>query len=106
VQIVDYFIDGLQSDRRTVALTEIGVIITAHAGKLRNFRLDCAPVFGGSPAGGNKDNDRKARQFAIAVYSDAPLPNADHPLFCESWQCFGQKKGNDRYSRSVETHIE
>ena len=40
MQIVYYLIDGLQSDRRAVALTEIGVIITAHARKARNFWLD------------------------------------------------------------------
>lgn len=87
MQIVDYFIDGLQSDRRTVALTEIGVIITAHAGKAGNFRLDRVPVFSCSPASGNEDDCGKARQLAIAIHRNASLPYADHALFRDGRQC-------------------
>jgi hypothetical protein len=105
VQIFDYLIDGLQFDRRAVALTEIGVIITAHACKARNFRLDPIPVLGGSPARGNKDNGGKTHRLAIAIYGDAPLPNANHTLFRKRRQCCGQTKENGQDSRSVEAHI-
>ena len=105
MQIVYYLIDGLQSDRRAVALTEIGVIITAHARKARNFWLDRLPVFGGSPASGNEDNGGKARRLAIAIYGDAPLPNADHTLFRKGRQRCRQTQENGHNSRCVEAHF-
>ena len=105
MQIVDHLIDGLQSGWRAVALTEIGVIITAYAREARNFCLNRVPVFGGAPAGGNEDNGGKARQLTIAIYGDAPLTNADHTLFRKGRQYSGQMKENGQYSRSVEAHI-
>src|SRR5205814_28571 len=106
VQIVYYLIDGLQSDRRAVALTEIGVIITAHARKARNFWLDRLPVFGGSSASGNEDNGGKARRLAIAIYRDAPLPNADHTLFRKGRQRCRQTQENGHNSRSMKAEFE
>ena len=105
MQIVDHLIDGLQSGWRAVALTEIGVIITAYAREARNFCLNRVPVFGGAPAGGNEDNGGKARQLTIAIYGDAPLTNADHMLFSKGRQCCGQMKENGQYKRSVEAPI-
>jgi hypothetical protein len=83
VKIIDDFINRLQLDWRLVALTEIGVIITAYPSEAGDARLNLLPILSRSPTGRNEYHRWGAHRVSITIDGQSPAANADHSLFPE-----------------------